>query len=190
MSNSVPGQRKPALRSLRKESAELDVLTENMTRLRDEIVSLRQARVAFRGELARQVAALCGAFARDRAGARRAWFAAPVSKLRTSAERQRPPVPVVKATAKPEHTAKFEPVVEVEHTPPAAVQEHRQAARVPVVPKIPPQEPDSAAPLQALARLVLAPSPPSVAPVPELAGPVGTKRQQPHKPSFKGSRKH
>jgi hypothetical protein len=51
-----------------------DVLTEAMTRLRDEIVSLRQARVAWRDDLVRQVSALRADFASDRAGARRAWF--------------------------------------------------------------------------------------------------------------------
>jgi hypothetical protein len=52
-----------------------------MTGLRDAIVSSRQARVALRGDLIRQtdelrtrVSTLCAGFARDRAGAHRAWF--------------------------------------------------------------------------------------------------------------------
>lgn len=59
----------------------MGVLTESMTRLRDEIVSSRHSRVALLGDLVRQtaersdqVSALCAAFARDRAGAHRAWF--------------------------------------------------------------------------------------------------------------------
>ena len=58
----------------------MGVLTVTMTGLRDAIVSSRQARVALLGELVRQtderrtqVSALCAAFARDRAGAHRAW---------------------------------------------------------------------------------------------------------------------
>jgi hypothetical protein len=57
------------------------VLTVTMTGLRDAIVSSRQARVALRGDLVRQtdelrmrVSTLCAGFARDRAGAHRAWF--------------------------------------------------------------------------------------------------------------------
>jgi hypothetical protein len=60
-----------------------------MTRLRDEIVSSRHSRLAFRGELGRQteerrsqVSELCSAFSRDRAEAHSAWFG------RTTAERQ------------------------------------------------------------------------------------------------------
>ena len=59
----------------------MSILTKAMTRLRDEIVSSRHSRLAFRGELVRQtaerrsqVSALCTALARDRAGAHRAWF--------------------------------------------------------------------------------------------------------------------
>ncbi len=58
----------------------MGVLTQAMTRLRDEIVSSSHARMALRGALTRQteerraqVFDLCAAFARDRAGARRAW---------------------------------------------------------------------------------------------------------------------
>ena len=59
----------------------MGVLTVTMTGLRDAIVSSRQARVALRGDLVRQtdelrtrVSTLCAGFARDRAGAHRAWF--------------------------------------------------------------------------------------------------------------------
>jgi hypothetical protein len=59
----------------------VDVLTVSMTGLRDAIVSARQARVALLGDLVRQngerrnrVSTLCAGFARDRAGAHRAWF--------------------------------------------------------------------------------------------------------------------
>jgi hypothetical protein len=52
-----------------------------MMGLRDAIVSSRQARVELLGDLARQtgerrmgVSTLCAGFARDRAGAHRAWF--------------------------------------------------------------------------------------------------------------------
>jgi hypothetical protein len=57
------------------------VLTVTMTGLRDAIASSRQARVALLGDLVRQtderrgeVSTLCAGFARDRAGAHRAWF--------------------------------------------------------------------------------------------------------------------
>jgi hypothetical protein len=58
----------------------MGVLTQAMTRLRDEIVSSSQARKALRDALIRQtseqraqVTALCSSFAHDRAGARLAW---------------------------------------------------------------------------------------------------------------------
>ena len=67
----------------------MGMLTNAMTRLRDEIVSSRHSRLAFRGELVRQteerrsqVSELCSAFSRDRAGAHCAWSG------RTTAERQ------------------------------------------------------------------------------------------------------
>ena len=57
------------------------VLTETMLRLRGEIVTWRRERVVLQHDLARQVnerrirvSALCATFARDRAGAHRAWF--------------------------------------------------------------------------------------------------------------------
>ena len=59
----------------------MGVLTVTMTGLRDAIATSRQARVALLGDLVRQtgerrarVSTLCAGFARDRAGAHRAWF--------------------------------------------------------------------------------------------------------------------
>jgi len=58
----------------------MGVLTESMSRLRDEIQQLRRSRQTFRAELARstesaqaEVAALRRGIANDLAGARRAW---------------------------------------------------------------------------------------------------------------------
>ena len=74
----------------------MGVLTETMTRLRDEIVSLHQARVVLRGDLARQmderraqVSALRAGFMRDRAGARRAWLGPTLSERRAAENGQR-----------------------------------------------------------------------------------------------------
>ena len=70
------------------------VLTETMMRLRGEIGAWRHSRVALQADLVRRtderrtrVSALCAVFARDRAGARRAWFGPTVSERR-AAERQ------------------------------------------------------------------------------------------------------
>ena len=59
----------------------MGVLTQTMTRLHEEIVSANRSRQALRGELIRQteerrsqVSALCTGFARDLAGAHRAWL--------------------------------------------------------------------------------------------------------------------
>lgn len=59
----------------------MGALTETMTRLREEISGWRQARVNSRAvrmhataERRNRVSALCAGFARDRAGAQRAWF--------------------------------------------------------------------------------------------------------------------
>ena len=72
----------------------MGVLTEATMRLREEIVALRRMRMALRGDLVRQtderrtrVSALCAGFARDRAGAHRAWFGPTLSERQT-AERQ------------------------------------------------------------------------------------------------------
>jgi hypothetical protein len=85
-----------------------------MMGLRDAIVSARQARVALLGDLVRQngerrnrVSTLCAGFARDRAGAHRAWFG-PLLFEGQTAERHRP---AAKAPAEqqPPATAKAEP---------------------------------------------------------------------------------
>jgi hypothetical protein len=102
-----------------------------MMRLRDEIVSSRHARVVLRGDLIRQtnercgrVSALCAGFARDRAGAHRAWFGPmlfegqmaerpPQRKLaeepraKAPAQKQPPAVP----KAEPRRRASAKPVV-------------------------------------------------------------------------------
>jgi hypothetical protein len=91
----------------------MGVLTVTMTGLRDQIVSSRQARVALRGDLVRQtgerrlrVSALCAGFARDRAGAHRAWFGPKLVEGQT-AERPQPrrhepaPEPVSAPAAQP-----------------------------------------------------------------------------------------
>ena len=92
----------------------MGVLTVSMTGLRDAIVSSRQARVALLGDLVRQngerrnrVSTLCAGFARDRAGAHRAWFG-PLLFERQTAERHRP---AAKAPAEkqPPATPKAEP---------------------------------------------------------------------------------
>ena len=58
----------------------MGVLTDATVRLREEMVAWRHMRVALRDDLVRQtderrssVSALCAGFARDRAGAQRAW---------------------------------------------------------------------------------------------------------------------
>ena len=84
----------------------VEVLTEAMTRLRDEIVSLRRARAAWRGDLVRQVSALRADFASDRAGAHRAWFypvrSAPV---RSAPARSAPAPAAARPPAEPEPAA-------------------------------------------------------------------------------------
>jgi hypothetical protein len=74
------------------------VLTVTMTGLRDAIVSSRQARVALLGDLVRQtderrnrVSTLCAGFARDRAGAHRAWFGPLLFEARTAERHQQAP---------------------------------------------------------------------------------------------------
>ena len=73
----------------------MGVLTETMMRLRGEIGAWRHERVVLQHDLARQteerrtrVSALRAVFARDRAGAHRAWFG-PTLYERRAAERQR-----------------------------------------------------------------------------------------------------
>jgi len=94
----------------------VEVLTEAMTRLRDEIVSLRRARAAWRGDLVRQVSALRADFASDRAGAHRAWFypvrsapvrSAPVrsAPVRSAPARSAPAPAAARPPAEPEPAA-------------------------------------------------------------------------------------
>ena len=68
----------------------MGVLTETMMRLRGEIGTWRHERVVLQHDLARQVherrirvSALRVSFARDRAGAHRAWFGPTLSERRT-----------------------------------------------------------------------------------------------------------
>lgn len=84
----------------------MGVLTVTMTGLRDAIVSSRQVRMALRGDLVRQtnerrisVSTLCAGFARDRAGAHRAWFGPSLFEVQT-AERHRQRRPAEPAAAK------------------------------------------------------------------------------------------
>jgi hypothetical protein len=71
----------------------MGVLTETKIRLRQEMAAWRQMRVDLQGDLVRQtderrrrVSDLCAGFARDRAGAHRAWFG-PAPSERHAAER-------------------------------------------------------------------------------------------------------
>jgi hypothetical protein len=91
------------------------VLTVSMTGLRDAIVSSRQARVALLGDLARQtgerrgqVSTLCAGFARDRAGAHRAWFGPLLFEGRT-AEKHQPPAEARVPAQEPPPAPKAEP---------------------------------------------------------------------------------
>ncbi|HUY13901.1 MAG TPA: hypothetical protein VMX16_09780 [Terriglobia bacterium] len=109
----------------------MGILTETMTRLRDEIVSSRHARVALRGDLVHQtderrsqVSALCTAFARDRAGAHRAWFGRTPAQ-REAAERERQRTMAELASAKPR--AERQPSAAAEGEP----QRHKTAEPVP-----------------------------------------------------------
>ena len=104
----------------------MDVLTVSMTGLRDAIVSARQARVALLGDLVRQkgerrnrVSTLCAGFARDRAGAHRAWFGPLLFEGRTP-EKHRP---AAKAPAEEQPPAAFKaepPRHKPAHKPPVA----------------------------------------------------------------------
>ena len=95
----------------------MGVLTVSMTGLRDAIVSARQARVALLGDLVRQtgerrgqVSTLCAGFARDRAGAHRAWFGPLLFEGQTGARHRqpaevKPPAPEAPAAPKAEPRA-------------------------------------------------------------------------------------
>ena len=91
----------------------MGVLTEATMRLQKEMAALRHARVALRSDLVRQtgerrtrVSALCAGFARDRAGAHRAWFGPTLFEGQT-AERQpqRRPAEEARPKARPKKPA-------------------------------------------------------------------------------------
>ena len=102
----------------------MGVLTVTMTGLRDAIATSRQARVALLGDLVRQtgerrarVSTLCAGFARDRAGAHRAWFG-PLLFAGQTAERHRraakapaeEPPPATPKAEPPRHKRAHKPV--------------------------------------------------------------------------------
>jgi hypothetical protein len=116
----------------------MSALSEAMTRLRNEIVSSRHARVALRGDLLRQtderrrrVSALCAGFARDRAGAHRAWFG-PVLSGRQTAERppQRGPAEEARVKARVEERPSAAPPAKPQR-PASAESVPARAARAP-----------------------------------------------------------
>jgi hypothetical protein len=126
----------------------VSILTKAMMRLRDDIVSSRHSRLSFRGELVRQtterrsqVSALCTAFARDRAGAHRAWFGrTPAERKVAEREKQGKVVelarPKVRAEQQPPATAEREPQKHETAEPVPA-----PAVRPPVAPLPPAQRP-------------------------------------------------
>ena len=108
----------------------MGVLTQTMTKLRNEIVSGRRARQTSQEEREQQtadrrsqVSALCTGFARDRGGAQRAWLglttAAPTGKQRQ--HRAAEPV-TAPAKAMPQRHAAPKPAVKkrVRHVPPVS----------------------------------------------------------------------
>ena len=112
----------------------MGVLTVAMTGLRDAIVSSRQARMALLGDLARGtderrngVSTLCAGFARDRAGAHRAWFGPLLFESRTAQKHQQ------QTEAKTQEPApKAEPRTQKPaHRPVAARAPHPSAAPLP-----------------------------------------------------------
>ncbi len=150
----------------------MGILTNAMMRLRDDIVSSRHSRLAFRGELVRwtaerrsQVSALCTAFARDRAGARRAWFGrTPAEREAAEREKQRRLAEETKAKAQAGEQRK---------TAEAVKPKARPEEQAPATPKAEPQRQEPAKPVPEPAAH------PPVAPLP-----------QPHRPPFKESKKH
>jgi hypothetical protein len=98
-------------------SSTVEVLTEAMTRLRDEIVSLRRARMAWRGDLVRQVFALRADFASDRAGAHRAWFGPARSGPEPAGEAPHPETRPHVAPSQGQRTS-FKPAASFKATPP------------------------------------------------------------------------
>jgi hypothetical protein len=156
------------------------VITESMTRLRDEIVSWRRARVALQGDLVRQtderraqVSALCAGFGRDRAGAHRAWFG-PTRAERQTAERHPQRQLAQDARAKAWEKQRM-------LSREAAAKAHGEEPS-PVPPKAepPPASPKAEPQRREAAKAVTAPyARPPVAPSP-----------QAQKPPFKGAKKH
>lgn len=88
----------------------MGVLTETMTRLHNEIVSANQSRKAFRDELVRktderrsEVSVIRNGFARDLAGAHRAWFGRrPAAHKAEGAEKQLRPAQPARSKEKVE----------------------------------------------------------------------------------------
>lgn len=144
----------------------MGVLTETMTRLRDEIVSSRHVRAALRGDLARrtderraEVLALRSRFMRDRAGASHAWLGPTLSERRTAETYQRKLAEDARSKAREERLKLAEE---------AQAKTHAEV-RPPAAPKVGQQRHESPIPA---AR-------PFVAPLPQV-----------RKPPFKGSKKH
>jgi len=118
----------------------MGALTEAMMRLRGEIGGLRHARVVMQHDLARQanerrrrVSALRAGFARDCAGAHRAWFGPTLSERRAEQRQQQQLAKETRAEVQREQQApakaKSRPLG---HNPPKPVA--APAARPPVAP--------------------------------------------------------
>jgi len=150
----------------------MGVLTETMIRLQGEIGAWRHERVVLQHDLARQteerhtrVSALRAVFARDRAGAHRAWFGPTFSERQTAERQQQQLVKEAKAEAQREHEQQ-----RLAEEAKAKAQRERQS---PVTAKSQPQGQNPAKPF---------PSPAARPPAAPLA--------QAHRPPLKGSKKH
>ena len=148
----------------------MGVLTETAMRLRDQIVASRHARVALRADLVRQtderrmhVAALCAAFASDRAGAGRAWFG-PTPGERQAAERQQQREAAENLRAKTR---------EKQGKPAEETAKAQAEMRAPLPPKGEPQRHEAA-------KVVTSPH----------ARPTAAPQSRVHKPTIKRSKKH
>jgi hypothetical protein len=108
----------------------MGVLTETMTKLRNEIVSAKHTRQVSQQEREQQtadrrsqVSTLCMGFARDLAGARSAWLGRATAET-TGKQRQRRPAELVSAPAKatPKRHPAPKPAVKkrVRHVPPVS----------------------------------------------------------------------
>ena len=126
----------------------MGVLTETMVRLRGEIGAWRHVRVALQADLARQtgerrarVCALCADFARDRAGARRAWFGPTLSERRAAEiQHHRRLAEEARAKARPDEQPPATPKAEP-HRHEAGKPVLAPAARPPVAPLPPSRRP-------------------------------------------------